>query len=251
MSSTASTALQGLSQGTVSTSNASKSPLFSGNMWISVLLILVGGMVLYLMYRLRKVESEVYECKNTQYTDKETERVVQRTLHERKTWEYLRDRIYDLDDQELSETPNSVCSVSSGQCGSRASSWNASDSAAGSNRQDDDEVIMNSGMFGGMVPGFPGLAGFAGLGAGLPGMMGVHIGIPGFSGSAGPGFSGPRAPQQQDSGSGTIIEEVNEDEDNDFEDSKDEDLEEPESDDSKKPRVRWEDLENDANKIDE
>lgn len=241
MSNTASTALQGLSQGTVSTSTASKSPLFSGNMWVSVLLILVGGLVLYLMYRLRKVESEVYECKNAQYTDKETERVVQRTLHERKTWEYLRDRIYDLDDQELSETPNSVCSISSG--------------AAANRQDDDDEVIMNSGMFGGMLPGLgsgfsslPGLSGFAGL----PGMMGVHIGLPGFSGAA---SHGPRAPQQgHGSGSGTIIEEVNEDEDNDdsnIEQSKDEDLEEPESDDSKKPRVRWEDLENDADKIDE
>lgn len=72
-----------------------------GTFGIGILFLLLGSLVLFLFYKLRNLESELYECKHSQYHDRDAQRVVDNALRDQKTVEFLRDALYEMDEQEL------------------------------------------------------------------------------------------------------------------------------------------------------
>lgn len=211
-------------------STVAKTPIVSGNIWISILLILVGGLVLYLMYRLRKVEADIHDLKNTQYTDTDAERICQNTLKKPNTWEYLRDRIYDLDDQELSEQQ---CQLD-GQC------------IDNDNDENHDKLNVRSVQDCGGL----GLGMFGNMFSGLPGMMGVRIGMPTFNNQ---NFTDP---QHESSATTTAtIEEIDPNENQNDQENLESDKVETDSAPAvqqvQTKSVRWEDLDSNNDKVDE
>ncbi len=98
------------------TSQVSKAGLFGnfGSMGM-ILLALIGCALMYVMYKFRKLESDYQESKSNQYTDNDAERVVQRILKDNATCKLLRDRIYEMDEQEFlaeeAENNNQTCPI--------------------------------------------------------------------------------------------------------------------------------------------
>jgi len=50
---------------------------------------------------MRKLESDLYESKSSQYNDRDAERVFQHALRDQKNLDFVRDTLYEMDEKEL------------------------------------------------------------------------------------------------------------------------------------------------------
>jgi len=56
---------------------------------------------LFLFYKIRNLESELYDCKHSQYHDRDAQRVADNAIRDQKNLEFLRDALYEMDEKEL------------------------------------------------------------------------------------------------------------------------------------------------------
>ena len=95
--------LQPLQSGTAAASGPAIKKVggFFGNFGYGLLFLLLGALLLYLIYKMRKLESDLYECKSSQYNDRDAERVFQHAIRDQKNLDFVRDTLYEMDEKEL------------------------------------------------------------------------------------------------------------------------------------------------------